>query len=812
MRSQVARHVLRRPPVTRSLATLHLSSAPRPAFRVYPVGCRVTRTAQRRSFFNLFEKPPRTLRSIEAEPGYETLLTFAAAEQDALRLPSIPDLEQAWDHFFVYKEKHGRPVNTTQALCVRRVLDHFCQPSIAPSVNLSIGHLHLALRCLQRPPKGEPTHHLDLARALFREIRRRELKIDPGFHPLTLDYRLKGSHARSRYAHAYLIALSQYGAALEAKDFFLENLPAPNRIISTSSSYRRRRDLYVIIKGLAQEGQEEALRDIVLGTLNIGIRYDVFIHGVMTEFFARRDNFEETNYWFSKPIRRGFHPSPATYYEVLRFALRNDRKEWAFEIYKELMTRLEGNYGSFKALWDVSFQFAFLLMRKGTDEIERMLHVAKEHTKDFPQAQPNIRSINGLVKCALDQDDAYTAERLIALSIKLGYEPDFTTYKYQMRYRLVAKDLSGAFAAFQSIRSRQAAVTDGEWPILNQLIRALCELSHPDYVKILDVTSYLEHGRVTLEPETVVSICMAFLRNDETYEVIDTLSIHTAYYSIAERRKVRKAFVQYCLDRKNSTSRIWDAYALVRQFFPEMERDYREDIMDTFFARRRPDMACHVFGHMRSHDNPRCRPTVKTYVRCFEGIGACPDPDSLRTIHNMLKMDTNIQLSTTEIFNALMIGYIACDKVYRALDFWKEVTLSQEGPSYATLEIVMRAYELQPYGDTPAMELWNKMIKMDLDIPEHVYAAYAATLAAHSHVQEMKDLLEDHDSIIGRRPDLLTFAYAYNALPSQEMKEQFEAWAQHEFPPIWTSLIIKHQRRSDEDGLLHFKVSRPWKA
>ncbi|RWA11073.1 hypothetical protein EKO27_g4015 [Xylaria grammica] len=812
MRSQVTRHVLRRPPATRGMATLILGSpTPRPIFRTYPVGCRVPRTVQRRPFFKLFQKPPRTVKNIEAEPGYEALLTYRFAHSKNLRPPPIPDLVKAWRDFFGYKARHNRVVNSLQALCAHEVLNYLIGPDKADNLILSSDDIYLAMQCLQKSPRDDPKQHLDLSRSLFREIRRRELNIQPGLlHNVTLDYRLGGLPGGSRYLDSFLVALSQYGRALEAKDLFLINLKDPKQ--SPHTDFHPRRSLFPVINGLAKEGQEQALREVVREAVKSGVPYDVSIHGVMTSFFARRDNIEETKFWWTRPIRKGLHPTPQTYYDVLQFALRNNQKEWAMEIYEDLVAQVEsGSLSESKACWDVTFQFAFVLLGKGIDQIEHMFNVALERTKDKPKARPNIGSINSLIKCAIDKDDPYMAERFISLSKKMGFEPDLSTYILQLVYRLRAEDLDGAFATYQALRSLETSSNERELPVLNRLIRGLCASSRPDYGQILDVTGYLEQRHVTLEPETVVSICMAFMKNDETHEVIDTLSLHTAHYSIAERRMVRESFVNYCLDEKNSTARVWDSYALLRQFFPEVEAKDRVPIMDAFFDRRRPDMACHVFGHMRSHENTRIRPTLDHYVRCLEGIGRCPDMESLKMIHNMAKMDTTIQLNT-RLYNALMIGYVACDTSHRALDFWREVTTSPEGPSYATLEIVFRAYEAQPYGDAPAKELWAKITKMDVDVPEHVYSAYLATLAAHSHLADVKLLLDDCDSIIGRRPDFLTFAYVYNALPSKEMKEDFESWSQHDYPTLWKALTQKHRRRKDEDGLPQFRISRPWKA
>ncbi|KAI0202067.1 complex I intermediate-associated protein [Astrocystis sublimbata] len=813
MRSQVTRHVLRRPPATRAIATSSVrSAAPLSFFRKHVVAPRATGIVPAGTFLSLFKKPPRILKEIEAEPGYEQLLSYQVAQNDYLRPPSIPDLVKAWRDFFGYKSKHNRVVNSTQALCALRVLEYLVRPENIAPVTLSLHDLHGSMKCLEKPPRDDPEFHLELSKSLYTEIRRRELNIEPGrLQNVTLDPRALANQGQSKYLHSYLVALSQYGKALEAKDIFLQNLPAPGQLL-TPTEFPPRRRLLPILHGLAKEGQEQALREVVRESVKAGVPYDVSIHGVMTTYFAQRDNFEETKFWWHRPIRHGTHPAPSTYYSVLQFALRNGQKEWAMEIYKELLAMIEnGTLAETKSCWDVSFQFAYLLLGRGIDQIEHMLNIALDRTKDIPKSQPNIGSINSLLRCAIDQDDPYMAERFTSLSKKMGFEPDMHTLILQLEYRLRAKDNDGAYATFQSLRDLEIDSNDREVAVLNKLIRHLCVSVRPDYQKILDATSYLEQRHVTLEPETVVSICMAFMKNDETYEVIDTLSLHTAHYSIAERQMVRHSFVEYCLDIKNSTARVWDSYALLRQFFPELENGDRVAIMDAFFDRRRPDMACQVFGHMRSHNNISHRPTLDTYVRCLEGIGRCPDMDSLRMIHNMAKMDATIQLDT-QLQNAFMIGYIACDEPHRALDFWKEINTSPQGPTYATLEIMFRAYQALSNGDVSGQELWEKMKKLDVEVPEHVYSAYLAMLAAHSHLSEVKQFLDDSDSVIGKRPDFLTFAYAYNALPAQKMKEDFESWAQHEYPPLWKSLTQKHRRKKDENGRSQFKISRPWKA
>ncbi|KAI0141703.1 pentatricopeptide repeat domain-containing protein [Xylariaceae sp. FL1272] len=867
MRSQVTRHVLRRPPTSTITATtttvsriagatrqlssfshsLSASAQPLSSSSSRPLLCtcpsrarahahahaRSHRPSQRRTFLGfLNQKAPRHLKQIEAEPGYETLLTFRAAESDNLRPPPIDDLLHAWRLFFAYKAKHARTVNSTQAFCALRVFLHLCthvpgrRPSGTPTTasaapspsvhhGLSPQDLRLAMECLARPPSDHPEHHLQLSRLLYREMRRITLGLEPGLR--NLDDRIeKKSKDFGADLHLLLVALSRHGAALEAKDIFL-------RLLSTSQSrpnnptiaFSRRHSLTPIVTALAREGREDDLIQLVSAfTKSVKGAYDTRLQNLMVNFYASRDNVAQTKQWFARPLDGGLYPLADTLYDIFQLVLRHkEEMPWAFQVYERLVAGLEsGELARSKSCWDVSCQCAFLLLDKGHEHIERMIDVAATRTREMPEAQPDIGTINALLKAAIDKDDPYSAERFVALSKKLGFQPNQTTYLLQLDYRIRANDLGGAYSAYQALQTLEASTSlDNEVPILNRLIRVLCASSRPHYDRILEVTDYLEQRHVTLEPETVVSLCTAFLKNDETFEVMDTLSLHTAHYSVGERGMVRKAFVDYCLDPQNSTARVWDAYALLRQFFPEVEREAREAVMDAFFGRRRADMACHVFGHMRSHDNPEIRPAASTYVRCFEGIGQCQDEESLNMIHNMLKMDTAVQMNT-QLYNALMIGYVACDLPDRALDFWKEITSSPEGPSYATLEIVFRLYEVQPYADEAAKELWAKMQKMEIEVTEEVYTAYLAALAAHSHLSEVQLLLDDIATILGSRPSVHTLSCVYNALPNKEMKDEFEQWVMEVFAPEGQATFQKRRRRRDANGLLQFKVKRPWKA
>lgn len=57
----------------------------------------------------------------------------------------------------------------------------------------------------------------------------------------------------------------------------------------------------------------------------------------------------------------------------------------------------------------------------------------------------------------------------------------------------------------------------------------------------------------------------------------------------------------------------------------------------------------------------------------------------------------------------------------------------------------------------------------------------------------------------------ISLGIAYNALPGQNLKDDFEAWAKEEYPEIWARLITRGKRKSVE-GLDRFNLVRELKA
>ena len=369
-----------------------------------------------------------------------------------------------------------------------------------------------------------------------------------------------------------------------------------------------------------------------------------------------------------------------------------------------------------------------------------MMDVMVRRNEDEPSIRPDIDTINDLVEFANSRGDAYAAERYVALGGKRGMTANARTYMLQIDYRVRVGDLDGATVAYNALQGQEVAHGE-DVPAINRLLRALCAAKKLPHSTIVTMASDLSERRARLEPATLSALCIMHLRREELFDASDMLQSHAFHYSAAQRAEVLGVLATFCLDRGNSTARAWDAYSILRQVFDETSIELRTRLMLDFFDRRRSDMACHVFGHMRQSFRPEGRPVVSTYVDCLTGIARRADLEGLEMVHNMLKLDSSIE-PCTRLSNALMLAYAATDMPQRSLDFWDDVVRSREGPNYASIVIALQACERLPAGDTRARKIWARLRAMDVRVNADVAAAFVGALAGQGLFGEVVKLVD----------------------------------------------------------------------
>jgi len=658
------------------------------------------------------------------------MLELSLMDKVQARPPPTADLIKAFKTFFTHKLQNNEAVNNIQAGHALRAFRYLRDTNTEEGLGLDVSDILAARDAMMKMPSDKLDAHNEFARELYKELSRRK--------PNRVNLK------------KFIMVLTWTGDSMEAKKLVEEFFNATPENEKTKLWDRANIELWnYVLKGFAKESNEsELLRSATIAEAS-GVPYNATFHETMTVFYASKDDLKGTQSWYEKPIVTVNGPHPRTMSAVLRFCLRNNQLDWCNSVFR---SRLEKNPD--KPTWDVIFQWAASALGKGVEDLEHMMEVMVRRNPQDDSIRPDIETINGLVELAILRKDPYLAERYLTLGLKSGIRLNARTYILQMDYRISAGDLSGAQIAYEALQSEE--IKDREdLPVINKYIRALCSTHSPNYDRIASVIADLDQRKVRPKADTISALCLLYLRRNELHDIVDILQAHSFHYTLDERARIRDAFLAYCLDRGNSNTNAWDAYTIIKEMFDETDTKIRTQLMNEFFDRKRSDMACHVFGHMRQHIRQDKRPTADTYVECLMGIAKCADKESLDMIRNMMKMDSSIEPST-RLYNALMLAYTACDESYKALNFWSDITNSIEGPTYNSIEIVFRACEKKSFGDKPAKGIWNKMRRMEIEVTAEVFSAYVGALAAQALLPEVKTLIEGMESDYGFGPDMMT--------------------------------------------------------
>ncbi|CAN8105847.1 unnamed protein product [Discula destructiva] len=762
-----------------------------------------------RTFLNFLRaKPPREIKNVGFEPGFDLFIQFRANTLNGVKPPSDEDLLQAVRVFFDNKLSFKKPVNPTQALVVRDVIEHL--QSHKPESNgeaesqagarrkiwlaqslLTRDDLQKALRALARQHRQGPSEEVaKLAMVVYTELQALMVLLNGR----------KGTRDRWAEFHSddllRLITIlthhSQAGQAAEVVSKFQDfqnHTPDPRDPKPKKNENKLLELQLIILRGYARKMDHHRLRSHAQMMCDAGFPYTPEFQTVMTNaFITMGESGEgELREWFEKPVADAKLsqslvinrlPSPKSYLDLVNFSFKTGREpEWIKTALQELC-----DMNPPKRWWDVIFRWA-IYQGKDIGHVRKMVDVVAQVNLEDESVHVDIHTINGMLEAAIARTELLLAERINSLASELGLRRNDETHILLLQARIAGQDKVGAASTFEDILhtgfiSPGSKISDA----LNSYVRFLASIS--DSASVIEAVSRVEARNGELEPETVVDVCMKFLRDDKTMEVIDTLGLHLSQFSMEERKVVRTELVQYCLDRDISTARAWDAYSLLRQYWPETSRGERTKLMRAFFSRKRPDMACHVFGHMRAHPDDSLRPDIDTYVICLEDLGAYPDSDSLAMIHNMFKMDALIQPST-RLYNAFMIAYTGCNQSRKAFEFWRQVANSKDGPTYKSLELVFRVCQSLPGGYDRAKGIWDKMHNLEVDVPAFVYDAFTLMAAGQAALEKVKGLLVARLAEHGEEPSQIFLTRIHNALPFPELQEAYQEWAALEFPDKW---------------------------
>ncbi|EED23582.1 mitochondrial respiratory complex I chaperone (Cia84), putative [Talaromyces stipitatus ATCC 10500] len=402
----------------------------------------------------------------------------------------------------------------------------------------------------------------------------------------------------------------------------------------------------------------------------------------------------------------------------------------------------------------------------------------------------SISCVNDLIRYAYVTGNKSLAVDYSSLISTWGLESNSETQLLlELEPRIQDSDIDGTVKALNELDESEASANIA-LRMRYRLIKMLCSSPNNDEAfdqvsKLLD--PLLQDG-IQLEPEilTVLSRALAYRHDWEALSQL--LRPRIGSYSMRnERPLIQNALVDFIRDTEQENEEVWEAYDLLRIAFPEISAERRVEIMDLFFTRGMVEEACQVFGHMRHAPTPAQRPTPEAYITCFLGLARATAWDNTKLIRNMLKVDVDIEI-TTRVRNSVMLALAACERSEEAMDEFREILRSDEGPSQNTLIIFFRACESAPNGVAEANKMLTKITALEIPLDRGLYLAYIKALAAQGEHELAIEALEQTENKIGQRLDKDMIARIYNSCAHEYAKEGIQQWTVETHPTVWQEL------------------------
>ncbi|KAJ5506040.1 Tetratricopeptide-like helical [Penicillium expansum] len=527
-----------------------------------------------------------------------------------------------------------------------------------------------------------------------------------------------------------------------------------------------------IMKGFAMKDDLREVRKIVDEWGNHGNKFDQASHGELVRFLVDHGQWKAAQTVYDSPIAGDSEPSMAAREALIKYYLLNSRAESAEEIFKSLPDEPNEDTAGIILLWEAL---------KGSIHID---------------------IVNNLVQYANAMQNPQLASDFMALAGQLGLTPDSQTHILELESRIQAGDVDETLKIIEE-KVDATSLTSHNLPIANKLIAMLCRSEKRDalFDQISSLLDPLFQENVRLESATIAALTHMLLYRNDLEAVSELLRPRLGSYSDEQKMPVRDALAEYITDKSQPDTDVWNAYELLKIAFPETWVSVRTKIMTSFFNRKRSDLAVLVFGHMRQADEPGRRPRPDTYARCFQGLARTADATNLELVHNMLKLDLEVDLNT-RILNGLMMAYAACEMPEKSMEIFRQILQSEEGPCHKTITIFFKVCEKHHNGAQEAIKMMSKVKKLEITANRPLYSAYMEALAAQCEFDLAVEAINNMEAEIGLPPTSNTIGLFYNAIPYQYWKDEVEKWASQNYPEHWEHLMTI--KRTDQEQGLEF--------
>lgn len=707
--------------------------------RVRPSITRISRVQSRSLFaFNLDPKEvsgdgmPATLTS---EKGLKPMTDLKRSLEDKSRAPPDSTLVEGFRLFFETRVDSPGVINLFQARLLSMTWKHLKSRQEELDDNdwhkvFSVDSLERILFVLSEAqclPEARDTI-LRLARYAYLE-----LCADHGFGPNTI----------SRPALlVYINLLATNGNPEDARQV----------IINFGGQLRGSKPSpwLTVLKGFALKDDRRQMRKIVQDLDKYGVTFDQASHQELIEILIDQNLFKAAQTIYECPVAGKAEPSLATKKAIISHALFNSEHAWAEPIYQSMIDKQTPTAETVGValLWKAAH---------GADAsaLEEQLALWSATRPQIKDAV-TIADVNSLLRYANSQKDPILANSFASLIDRWSLVPDEETHLLQLDSMIQAADVEGSLYLLEK-QMDPTLLSRADPSIANRLITMLClsEKREELFQKISSLLDPLFQDGVYLEASTVAALTSMLLYRHDNEAVSQLLRPRLATFDSQGKTLIRDAVTGFILDPKETDEDVWEVYELFKLAFPDAGVGVRTELMSAFFERKRSDLAVLVFGHMRQADDLSRRPKPDTYARCFQGIARNADATNLELVHNMLKLDLEVELNT-RILNGLMLAYAACEMADKSMSIFRQILQSDEGPSTKTIALFFKVCEKHHNGVHEATKMMSKVKKLEIEVDRRLYSSYIEALAAQCEFDRATEAIKNMESEIGVCPTSTT--------------------------------------------------------
>ncbi|KAL4917454.1 hypothetical protein BDW62DRAFT_211156 [Aspergillus aurantiobrunneus] len=551
-----------------------------------------------------------------------------------------------------------------------------------------------------------------------------------------------------------------------------------------------------VMRGFAMSDDRNQIKQIARNFDGNDISFDAVSQEQLIQFLIEGDHLDAVKLVYECPLSGNQESNLSTKIAATKYAILKADTAWARPIFDSILFHPTLETIGIRLLWDIAHG-------KDASQIAGIIESLMAREPDL-KASLTISCVNDLIEYANSTHKPTLASECMALAPAWGLMPDSQTQLLYLESRIQAGDLDGVLKSLRDMETLETT-TPKALPLMNNLIKMLCSLGQDDAAldHVSSILDPLLESNVRLEAETLAALTHTLLYRHDFEALSELLRPRLGSYDIGEGNKIRNVLINFIQDYKQESEPAWEAYMMLQLAFPETGVSTRTTIMTTFFQRDRSDLAFLVFGHMRQAENFSHRPKPDTYARCFQGIAQTQDEKHLELVHNMLKLDTEVELST-RLLNWLMLAYAECEKPEKSMQIFRDILQSEEGPSNQTIYFFFKACEKHHNGTHEAVKMIEKMKLLEIPLDRRSYTAYVEALAAQCEFDLATEAIDAMIEVTGHAPTSSSIGQFYNAIPYQHWKDEVEKWAKAHHPNLWAQLE-GIERIENEEGL-QFKL------